>query len=232
MEHVLAPPEFDESAFSGVVRLFPLPGVSLLPGIVLPLHVYEERYRALVADALDSDGLIAMAVLEPGWEADYAGRPPLERAVCLGQIVTYHRLDDGRYNLYLAGLRRALLVSEVEPPEAFRRAHVEVLGETLGAQSPKQIEELKQRFTAAFRDSLPVGSLPVALERVFDHGAPLGLLTDLAAYSLPLANPLKTLLLAEPDASRRAALMLEVLEAEGPAKPLEERFPPSLDSEN
>ena len=101
--------------------MFPLPGVTLFPGIVLPRHVYEERYRALVDDALDGDGLVAMAVLKPGWGPDYSGRPPIDEAICLGRILTYNRLSDGRYNLLLAGMRRARILSESPPKRSAAR---------------------------------------------------------------------------------------------------------------
>ena len=58
------------------IPLFPLPGVVLLPGTMLPLHIFEPRYRAMVADALAGDRMIGMAKLKPGWEsAGEPGRP-------------------------------------------------------------------------------------------------------------------------------------------------------------
>ena len=227
MEFELSPPEFDDKSFSGVARLFPLPAVSLFPGIVLPLHVFEERYRALVEDAIDSDGLIAMATLKPGWEPDYAGRPPIDSTVCLGQIVTYHRLPDGKYNLFLAGVRRARVVKEIEPPLAFRRAEVQLLPEAHHAQSVALLEDTMKRLSHAFRESLPVGSIPDALERVFEEGVTLGQLSDLAAYTLPLEARFKRELLAEPDALKRAKRLIEVLEQGDGPQPMEGPFPPS-----
>ena len=232
MEFDHTPPEFNDALFSGIARLFPLPAVSLYPGIVLPLHVFEERYLALVEEALDSDGLIGMATLLPGWQADYAGRPPIDPAICLGRIVTYHRQEDGRYNLFLAGMRRARVIQEIEPPVAFRRAEVELLPETsLPTGLQQAIEEIQQRLIVAFRDSLPEGSLPSALERVFEDGAPLGLLSDLAAYTLPLEPKLKQHLLGEPDAMARAQRLIEVLESDDAPRPEDFDFP-SDPSEN
>ena len=79
---------FDETRFKGVVRLFPLPDLIMFPHVMQPLHVFEPRYRALLNDALNSDGLIAMSMLAPGWEADYEGRPPVLPYACLGKVVT------------------------------------------------------------------------------------------------------------------------------------------------
>jgi len=63
--------------FSDLLPLFPLPNVVLFPGVFLPLHIFEPRYKEMVADALAGDRIIGMALLRPGWEADYEGRPPI-----------------------------------------------------------------------------------------------------------------------------------------------------------
>ncbi len=130
-------PSFDELSFSvkdfaGTVRLFPLPNLVLFPHVMQPLHVFEPRYRSLMEDALAADRLIAMAVLEPGWENNYEGRPRLCATACLGRITTYHRFDDGTYNLLLLGLRRVKLLRELRPDpiypcKPYRQAEVEPL---------------------------------------------------------------------------------------------------------
>src|SRR5271166_2451842 len=100
---------FDPARFSGVVRLFPLPNLVLFPHVMQPLHIFEPRYRCLLEDALATDRLVAMALLAPGWESDYEGRPTLCPMACLGRVTTYHRLEDGAYNLLLLGLQRVRL---------------------------------------------------------------------------------------------------------------------------
>ena len=67
--------KFTPAEFSGIVRLFPIPNLVMFPHVMQPLHVFEPRYRDLLEDALANDRLIAMAVLEPGWESDYEGQP-------------------------------------------------------------------------------------------------------------------------------------------------------------
>src|SRR2546423_14471186 len=94
------------SKFAGVARLFPLPNLVLFPHVIQPLHIFEPRYRQMTADALDGDGLIALAMLQPNWEKDYEGKPALYPVACLGKIIADQRLEDGRYNLLLRGLRR------------------------------------------------------------------------------------------------------------------------------
>src|SRR3990170_4119018 len=113
---------FDACAFSGVARLFPLPNLVMYPHVMQPLHIFEERYREMLEDSLATDRLVAMALLEPGWETDYDSRPPVARYACLGKVVTHHRLKDGRYNLLLMGVGRVRIVQELEPRRSFRQA--------------------------------------------------------------------------------------------------------------
>ena len=92
--------------------LFPLSSV-LVPGLVLPLHVFEPRYRQMVADAMASDERIGMILLEPGWEADYYGAPKVHPVGTFGQIENLVALEDGRYNLVLSGQARFRVVEQV-----------------------------------------------------------------------------------------------------------------------
>src|SRR3954471_16357024 len=103
---------FSLDDFDGIVRLFPLPNLVLFPHVAQPLHIFEPRYRQLMADALDGDRLIAMATLRPGWEEEYHKRPPIHDMVCLGKIRQEKRLPDGRYDLLLQGVCRARVLEE------------------------------------------------------------------------------------------------------------------------
>src|SRR5215204_4472699 len=85
------------------IPLFPLPNVVLFPRAILPLHIFEERYRQMTKDVLAGDGRIAMALLKPGWEKDYYSRPQIEPVVCVGKIVSWEKLPDGKYNFLLQG---------------------------------------------------------------------------------------------------------------------------------
>src|SRR5262245_9433360 len=113
--------------FSGVTRLFPLPNLVLFPTIVQSLHIFEERYRQMTTAALAGDHLISLVLLQPGWEADYEGKPALCEVACLGRIIRHERLEDGRFNLNLRGLRRARIVQEIDGGKLYRQASVELL---------------------------------------------------------------------------------------------------------
>src|SRR3990172_7297859 len=146
---------FDADAFSGVVRLFPLPNLVMYPHVMQPLHIFEGGYGEMLEVSLATDGLIAMALLEPGWETDYESRPPIARYACLGKIVTHRRLKDGRYNLLLMGVGRIRIVEELPPLRSFRQAKVELLNETFENDSVTYLEDLQRELIDAYQRHLP-----------------------------------------------------------------------------
>lgn len=109
------------------LKVFPLPSVVLLPGAAAPLHIFEPRYRALVKDALASDGLIAMAQVMPGQETLVAGKPQVEEMLCVGLIGMNEVLEDGRYNLVLIGVARARVRSELPSSQLYREFEAELV---------------------------------------------------------------------------------------------------------
>jgi Lon protease-like protein len=113
---------------SDLLPLFPLPNVVLFPNVFLPLHVFEPRYREMVAEAMSGDRLIGMVLLRPGYERDYEGRPPVYPVGCRGVMTHAERLDDGRYNIVLRGLDRFRILSE-DHQRTYRRAAIEILHE-------------------------------------------------------------------------------------------------------
>jgi Lon protease-like protein len=157
-----------------LVPVFPLPNVHLCPGALLPLHVFEPRYRSLAAAAIAGEKRIVMALLRPGWEDDYLGRPPIFPVAGLGEIVRSQRLPDGRFNLILRGLGRVLVVRE-QPGKPYRLAEVRPLEEKEGPAD----EGLRRKLLAAVR-----GLGGPALEG--PCGAALGALADLALLRLPV----------------------------------------------
>ena len=109
---------------SDLLPLFPLPNVVLFPNVFLPLHIFEPRYREMVADALASDRMIGMVLLRPGWDRDYEGRPPIYSVGCSGVLTHNERLPDGRYNIVLRGIERFRILEE-DQALSYRRAAVE-----------------------------------------------------------------------------------------------------------
>lgn len=109
------------------LKVFPLPPVVLLPGTALPLHIFEERYRAMVKDALETDRVFAMAQVCPGQEGLLAGTPQLEPIVCVGSIAGHRRLGDGRSNLVLVGVARARIERELPQTKLYREVSAQLL---------------------------------------------------------------------------------------------------------
>lgn len=207
---------FDEATFSGVGRLFPLPNLVLYPHVVQPLHVFEERYREMIADALATDKLITMAILEPGWEPEYDGRPPIAPVGCLGKIITYNRFDDGRFNLLLLGVRRVVIGRELEPVRAFRRAELELITDCYEDEASLDPELLREELLMEFQRHLPDDvEASDHLEQMLSDHIPLAALTDLVAYTLPLDQDLKQQLLSECHVELRAQLLLQLFRQHG-----------------
>jgi Lon protease-like protein len=139
---------------SDLLPIFPLPNVVLFPNVFLPLHIFEARYREMVADALASDRLIGMVLLRPGWERDYEGRPPVYPIGCSGVITHVERLADGRYNIVLRGLERFRIVAE-EDGKTYRRASIEPLAErTLGTDERQAVRNTRARLEALLAATL------------------------------------------------------------------------------
>jgi Lon protease-like protein len=102
----------------------------LFPNVFLPLHIFEPRYREMIADAVASDRMIGMVLLRPGWERDYEGRPAVYPVGCSGVLTHVERLSDGRSNLVLRGLERFRIVDE-DHERSYRRATIEPLRERM-----------------------------------------------------------------------------------------------------
>lgn len=108
-----------------VIPLFPLPNVVFFPKTYLPLHIFEPRYRQMVKDAVSGDRVIGMVLLKDGWEADYAGRPPIHPVGCAGWLVQVEPLEDGRFNIVLYGVAR-FVMSEEFNDRPYRRARIDL----------------------------------------------------------------------------------------------------------
>jgi Lon protease-like protein len=115
--------------------IFPLPRTVMMPGSVVPLHVFEHRYRALIEHALRASGLMAIATLMPGYEKDYDGRPPIWPEVGVGQMIAHQELADGRSNVLLRCVARGVIVRELPPDHTFREAEIELLHDERGDTS-------------------------------------------------------------------------------------------------
>lgn len=171
------PPEEPPGA-GRVVPMFPLPGVFLFPGMLLPLHVFEPRYRQMVEDSLDGPGRLVLGTVLEGHRHSLAGAPPVLEVAGLGEIARHEKLPDGRFLVWLVGLARCR-VREVDSDRLYRRVEVQPLQEV----PPDAGEEgaLRRELTSALRDR---GALPEKVSKTM----PLGYLSDLLLMCLQLSQ--------------------------------------------
>lgn len=184
------------------VRLFPLGDVTLLPGVVQPLHIFESRYCELIEDALADNQLITMATLAPGCDAqEYYGRPPLEKPVCIGKIAQHETTEQGTHNFLLAGISRAIILEELPPLRSYREANVAIIDE---------LDDIPDDEAAVLRNELLENlSARSDVARVIgdsfkDEDVPLARILDALGVILPMPRTQKLAFASE--ASVRARL--------------------------
>ena len=110
--------------FPEIIPVFPLPNFVLFPGVQVPLHIFEPRYREMVADVANAHRIVGMMMLKGEWERDYHAFPDLYEIGCAGRISDLTRLPDGRFNLVLDGLAEFRVVREVRE-RSYRQAEIQ-----------------------------------------------------------------------------------------------------------
>jgi Lon protease-like protein len=185
-----------------VVALFPLPNAVLFPGTVLPLHIFEPRYRSMVRDCSLGDGLIGIALLRPGYEKDYDGSPAIHSVGTVGRIEQLNPLADGRFTLNLVGLQR-VEYHEIPSDKAYRLARVSLRPESNIDESNSRIGQLKLELLAnqamLFRE-LSDGELPAL---VLSDETPYSVAVNGACANLPVPGELRQKLLLVDDLDER-----------------------------
>lgn len=183
--------ELEEQDFDEL-SIFPLPNVTLFPGALLPLHVFEPRYREMLRDALARRRVLAIARLKPGFEQDYEGRPPVFDICGVGGVESWSERDDGRFDIALRGLARARIVSELPPLRVFRQVRAERLREP--AVDPALVAAWQMKLGSLWERLAP--HLP---EQVRDLKALTRGTDDVSAY----ADRLAASMVADPEASQQ-----------------------------
>jgi uncharacterized protein len=190
--------------------IFPLPDVTFFPHTLLPLHVFEARYRAMVMDALARDRRLAVVKLKPGFEAAYAGKPAVHPIAGAGEIVSWERLATGRYNILVKGEWRIRVESERPSDTLYRIVTAQRLEEVAPTTDVSvaltRIREACGRLLRAL--SRPADLLDTALAA----GQAPGVIADrITAAVVPDAD-LRQELLETLDVTRRLDRLGEVLE--------------------
>lgn len=139
------PEHVDESLLQSVA-MFPLPNIVLLPGALLPLHIFEPRYREMTRDVLEGSGLIALARLRPGYEATDGDQPAVHPMLGIGRVIASDQLEDGRYNILVRGLIRAHIAAELPQPSGYRVIHAQRVHDSDG--EPAVLAAMHQKLIA------------------------------------------------------------------------------------
>ena len=190
--------------------IFPLPTIVLFPNVFLPLHVFESRYRQMIADALSGDRIIGMVLLKPGFEHDYEGRPPIYGIGCSGLISHVERMEDGRYNLVLRGLAKFIIHGEEDPAAGtqYRRALVTTVDEIVSGSERDALKNERHKLEALLT---PLFDGALAEHRLPRNMPDEDLVNALAQYME--FEPLEKLALLERDGPlARCRSMVELLE--------------------
>ncbi len=207
-------------AFAAIVRvsktrlsIFPLPGVILFPGLQLPLHIFEPRYRELVGSALARDRRIAM--IQPQESIEDA---PLFTVGCVGKIEDVEASDDGRYNIVLTGEARFRLLRELDVVTPFRQIEAELLEEpereALSFAERASFEREARRFADAQGYAIDWDSVAQ-----LDDVALINGVSQIAPFD-PAA---KQGLLEAPDIKERCEMLVQLMEFYGHGDPDEGR---------
>ncbi len=197
---------------SDLLPIFPLPNVVLFPSVFLPLHIFEPRYRQMVADALKDDRLIGMVLLRPGWQRDYEGRPPVYPIGCSGVITHVDKLSDGRYNIVLRGVERFRILEE-DDQLSYRRANIDPLPEaTCSAEDTAAIRRQRAKLDALLAPALERSLPDIAGEARIPAAMPDEDLVNALAQYLDLEPLEKQALLEQRTLRSRAESLVELLE--------------------
>ncbi len=188
------------------IPIFPLPNVVLFPSVFLPLHIFEPRYRQMLADALSGDRIIGMVLLKDGRDV-VKEPPPVYDIGCAGLISHAERLQDGRSNIVLRGIERFRIALEVGG-RSYRRAQVTPLPETDTNRIRDELRRLRARL-----DPLLAGQFDNAeWRRMVPADMGDGDLVNTLAQYLDLEPVEKQALLERNDIAGRSRALIDLIE--------------------
>jgi Lon protease-like protein len=193
-----------------IVPIFPLPDVTFFPNTLLPLHVFEGRYRAMVSDALERDRRLVVVRLQPGYEATYAGKPAVYPIAGLGEIVSCERLATGRYNILLKGECRVRLEQELPTDTLYRLVRARRLADD---EPAGDTGAALARIRTACRALLGALERPAdLLDTALAEGQAPGVIADRVAASVLPDADLRQSLLETLDVAARVARVADAVE--------------------
>jgi len=191
------------------LAIFPLPGAILFPGLQLPLHIFEPRYRTLVGSALARDRRIAM--IQPQTAIEGA---PLYAIGCVGRIADVEALDDGRYNIVLEGEARFRVVRELAVATPYRQVEAELLDEPADEVLSSAERASFERESRVFADLQGYAIDWDSVERLDD----ISLINGVSQIA-PFDAAAKQALLEAPTLRTRCELLVQLMQIFGRSDP-------------
>lgn len=195
------------------LRIFPLPSSVLIPGGHLPLHIFEPRYRRMIADVLAADRVLGVALLAPGWESAYQGRPEVHSCIGVGYVQADERLADGRYNILVHGVARARILEEIDTSEPYRIVRAEAIQPvddvaewSAAIAAGRSLRQLVIDLAGVLPDNV-ASPLADACVREADPGR----LADLVGAAVLVDHRIRQEFLEEPRVQRRLEMVSETV---------------------
>jgi Lon protease-like protein len=201
----------DSEQLPEAAPIFPLPDLVFFPHTILPLHIFEDRYREMTAKALEADGYIAMTLLRPGSEALPEGVPSYYRVGCLGRISEATKTEDGRYHLNLVGLKKVAL-GEMIGEKPYITARIRLIEESTPAEgeegSHAELVRLLGTCTVLIQELSETTFPLVSVE----EGLPYETVVNSICFHLGLPAEVKQSLLEENDVRERCRRLTRFVE--------------------
>ncbi|HWL87545.1 MAG TPA: LON peptidase substrate-binding domain-containing protein [Polyangiaceae bacterium] len=187
--------------------LFPLPKVVLFPRALLPLHVFEPRYRAMLRDCLDTHGAMAIVMIPDTHSADVHGNPPIVQVACVGTVIEHQPLEDGRSNILVSGVARVRL-EELPFLPPYRRARATLLeehGDEVSSNDRTALVGAATAFATEVKKCDPMFHFHLPPE------AKIGTIADLCAHHLVVDASARQAILEELEIVRRVQQVIREL---------------------
>jgi len=195
-----------QTTLPDTIPIFPLEDVMLFPEMSVPLHIFEPRYKSMIADALKGNRVIGMVLLRPGYEKDYDRSPSVFQIGCAGVINEVEQLPNGEYNIVLGALTKYRITRE-EASRPYRIAHVAPIADVVSDADRPALRARRLRLEELIRQSggrTGIAAAPpnISDERLVNGMSQLAHIDELDRERLLEAdNPL-----------RRADLLIAILE--------------------
>jgi Lon protease-like protein len=195
-----------QTALPETIPIFPLEDVMLFPDMSVPLHIYEPRYKAMIADALKGSRVIGMVLLRPGYEKDYERSPSVFQIGCAGVINEVETLPNGEYNIVLGALTKYRITRE-EASRPYRVAHVTAIADTTADADKPALHARRQRLEALIQESGGRTGLRGIPDNISDEGLVNGISQLAHIDELDRER-----LLEQPNPLARAEALIAILE--------------------